>query len=374
MVVVRTFTSSQISAFTPTATAARIVYDTNLNAIRFNNATNYSNVVVAKDLNNNLSGINNVITTGTLGINTSAPSRQVEINSATGECLRLTHNDSDGSATNFVDMSVSASGSLSLTPSGGDINITTHNGSTSGLRLSGTLVTSTATELNYVDTTPGTAAATKALVVDSNRSIINLNYLETTSAAHVGTVNNDRVYPLSIVATPTTTAAAGLATGLEFDLTNSASEVFPAGFISCISSDVTQGSEDAFIEYRLVNAGEMDTVMTVSNTGVLTATVLVETSDVRVKENIKQLPAIESLDKIMQLDIKTYNYTFDEEKKKHTGVIAQEIIDVLPEVVDVSSKNGIEDFHSVHYTGIIPHLINAIKVLKEEIDILKGKQ
>jgi hypothetical protein len=54
---------------------------------------------------------------GNIGINTNNPDKQLEINSSTGNCLRLTNNDSDGSATNFCDFNVSNSGQLTLSPS-----------------------------------------------------------------------------------------------------------------------------------------------------------------------------------------------------------------------------------------------------------------
>jgi hypothetical protein len=57
------------------------------------------------------------------------------------------------------------------------LDITTHDGATVGLSLDGTLITATATELNYVDVTTGTASASKALVVDSLRDIVNIRNL-----------------------------------------------------------------------------------------------------------------------------------------------------------------------------------------------------
>jgi hypothetical protein len=51
-----------------------------------------------------------------------------------------------------------------------------------------------------------------------------------------------------------------------------------------------------------------------------------------------------------------------------TGVIAQEIQQVLPEVV-VEGKDNL----SVAYGNIVGVLIEAIKELKTEIEILKGK-
>ncbi|GEM_PF-1699816 len=61
---------------------------------------------------------------GSMGIGTTAPDRRLEINSATGNNLRLTYNDADGSATNYADLLMSSGGDLTITPSGGDTNIT----------------------------------------------------------------------------------------------------------------------------------------------------------------------------------------------------------------------------------------------------------
>jgi len=61
--------------------------------------------------------------TNSLGIGTTDPDKQVEINSSTGACLRLTYNDSNGSATNYTDLAVSSGGDLTITPSGGNATI-----------------------------------------------------------------------------------------------------------------------------------------------------------------------------------------------------------------------------------------------------------
>lgn len=56
---------------------------------------------------------------GRLGLGTTAPDKVLEINDASGGSLRLTYNDSNGSATTYVDLAVDSSGNLSVTPSGG---------------------------------------------------------------------------------------------------------------------------------------------------------------------------------------------------------------------------------------------------------------
>ena len=57
---------------------------------------------------------------------------------------------------------------------GNTLNIS-QNLSLSVLSLNGNLVTSSGTQLNYISATPGTANSNKALIVDSNRNITNIN-------------------------------------------------------------------------------------------------------------------------------------------------------------------------------------------------------
>ena len=51
-----------------------------------------------------------------VGIGTTAPDKVLEINSATGACLRLTYNDATGSAATCVDLAVTSAGVLTITP------------------------------------------------------------------------------------------------------------------------------------------------------------------------------------------------------------------------------------------------------------------
>ena len=60
---------------------------------------------------------------GNVGIGTTAPDKQLEINSANGNNLRLTYNDANGSAANYADFLVSNTGNLSLSPSSGTTKV-----------------------------------------------------------------------------------------------------------------------------------------------------------------------------------------------------------------------------------------------------------
>lgn len=55
---------------------------------------------------------------GSLGVGTTAPDKALEVNSASGANLRLTYNDSTGSATVFADFSMSSGGNLTIAPTG----------------------------------------------------------------------------------------------------------------------------------------------------------------------------------------------------------------------------------------------------------------
>jgi hypothetical protein len=90
-------------------------------------------------------------------------------------------------------------------------------------------------------------------------------------------------------------------------------------------------------------------------------------SDVRKKENIKTID--NALDKVNKMRGVYYNRTDDETKKKQTGVIAQEINEILPEVVTYAAD---VDEYSVAYGNIVGVLIEAIKEQQQQIDALKA--
>ena len=74
-------------------------------------------------------------------------------------------------------LNIFASGLTTLIDATNSFDIAGHNGTTIGLKLGGTLVTATAEQLDYTTASPGTASASKALVVDSNKDIASINSL-----------------------------------------------------------------------------------------------------------------------------------------------------------------------------------------------------
>ena len=95
-------------------------------------------------------------------------------------------------------------------------------------------------------------------------------------------------------------------------------------------------------------------------------------SDKNLKDNIQVIQG--SLDKIdgirgVEFDWNEKSPGWARERGHDVGVIAQEVQKVIPEIV-VERKNG---YLGVDYKRIVPLLIESIKELKQEVEILKKK-
>lgn len=105
----------------------------------------------------------------------------------------------------------------------------------------------------------------------------------------------------------------------------------------------------------------------------------IESSDVRIKENVGELTG--SLEKLQQLHPVMFEFTgeYKEDHKDCEGVkmgfIAQEVKEVIPEIVSTTSKKVgdriIEDFHVLSTHRLTPMLVDAVQELKTENDRLK---
>jgi len=106
----------------------------------------------------------------------------------------------------------------------------------------------------------------------------------------------------------------------------------------------------------------------VSVTGDMTASGNVTAySDITLKENIETIP--NALDKVLNLRGVEFDRIDKEDNPHEIGVIAQEVEEVIPEVV-LTNTEGIK---SVAYGNLVGLLIESIKELKAEINDLKAQ-
>jgi flagellar biosynthesis chaperone FliJ len=106
------------------------------------------------------------------------------------------------------------------------------------------------------------------------------------------------------------------------------------------------------------------------------------TSDERKKENIKDISgAVEKIKKLrsVKFDFKIDKPSFEKltekkqksvlkSKKNRLGFLAQNMLDVYPELVEHEEKS---DVYSINYSGMIPVLVQALKEQQAQIEELK---
>lgn len=110
-------------------------------------------------------------------------------------------------------------------------------------------------------------------------------------------------------------------------------------------------------------------------------------SDAKLKENVTD--ASPKLDDLMQVQVRNFNYIGED--KKQIGVVAQELEDVFPSMIDESTDFEEQEVtdedgnvtkekvdlgtttKSVKYSVFVPILIKAIQELKAEIETLKSQ-
>ena len=141
------------------------------------------------------------------------------------------------------------------------------------------------------------------------------------------------------------------------------------GDVNAANTVRLKGIQDATAGY--LTFGNQTTALGLANSSTLTwGAAFTATGDItaysdrRVKENIKTID--NALAKVLCLRGVTYNRTDLDDKSEKIGVIAQEIQEILPQVV--MEEN---DRYSVAYGNIVGVLIEAIKEQQSQIEELK---
>lgn len=103
----------------------------------------------------------------------------------------------------------------------------------------------------------------------------------------------------------------------------------------------------------------------VTATGTVEALTITETSSITLKENLN--PLENALNKILNLQSYTYDRK-DGSRKNEVGLIAEEVYEVIPNVVKINEEGKPE---SISYARLTAFLIESVKDLQNQIDNLK---
>ena len=178
-------------------------------------------------------------------------------------------------------------------------------------------------------------------------------------------------FALGVSTTALGTASAAMGLGTRASDYNS----FAIGqYNSALSTITTNGSSTsfntnntAFVIGNGISGAKSDAFKVMFNGDATLSGDLTINSDERLKENIQPLGS--TLDKLHQIEGKTYSLKKDEKHTPKIGVLAQEVQAVFPELV----TEGGDGILSVNYQGLVPVLINAINEQEVKIAALEAQ-
>ena len=113
---------------------------------------------------------------------------------------------------------------------------------------------------------------------------------------------------------------------------------------------------------------KLDVTGDIKSSGTVTATNVVAVSDGSLKTNIQQLE--NSLDVIHKLKGVSYNWTDPDNHDDEIGLIAQDVEEVVPEVV---RNLGNSNLKGIEYQKLTAILIEAVKELSGKLNELNNK-
>lgn len=141
-------------------------------------------------------------------------------------------------------------------------------------------------------------------------------------------------------------------------------------FHTITTSDVAEGTHlyytDARVETKIVEKTGDRSLQTLSVQSTVTARDFIADSDARLKERITCLTPTDALNTVLVLQPKSYR--FKGQHGKRYGLVAQEVQEVLPDIVKGSpSKLGI------NYMELVPFLIGSIQRLEARVKHLEQR-
>ena len=98
----------------------------------------------------------------------------------------------------------------------------------------------------------------------------------------------------------------------------------------------------------------------------------IQTSDRNLKKNI--LYSMYGLKEVLKMNPVFYNWKTEKDKDhKHLGFIAQEINQIIPEIVDIQKKEDGTEIYGLKYAELVPVLVKAIQEQQTQIENLKSE-
>ena len=221
-----------------------------------------------------------------------------------------------------------------------------------GAKASGTF------EVTGASTLTGAVTAAAGLTVDNLTLVNGGNEIDVASGSLTLDINNDLVVNVDGGSVELYNGATRFGS---FEDTGGGNLIIQSGSSTMLTGSGANATFSGTItgNSSIAASGAITAGGNITSSGTVTGAEVTATSDMRLKSDIKTID--NALNKVC--DLRGVYYTMDGEAG--TGVIAQEIENILPEVV----KDG--EYKTVAYGNIVGVLIEAIKELRNEVKELK---
>ena len=320
---------------------------------------------------------------GNLGIGTTSPTYPITIERASQSTLEIKSGSTTGESRIYFSDTTTAIGAIEYQHNGDFMRFYTNNAERMRLDSSGNFMVGTTTPLQTASnrgniTVNGSASSIFNMGV--NGSVAAYIFASSTSATYeVAGTNTISASGANVIALNTNGSeraridssgnllvgtTSGQNGGSTFSglLTSYRATSTTSNAVFLVSSDV---GGTANVNFRVLASGNAQN--TNNSYGAI--------SDVKLKENITN-----ATPKLAQLNqVRVVNYNLIGDANKQLGVIAQELEQIFPNMVEETADKDSEGndlgttTKSVKYSVFVPMLIKAIQELKAEIDELKGQ-
>ena len=117
----------------------------------------------------------------------------------------------------------------------------------------------------------------------------------------------------------------------------------------------------------VITPSDKNKAVLINNDLIVTGSIF-NTSDISLKKNINNID-LEEANQLLTLNPVHYQYIYDNTKRKHYGLIAQDVEKIYPELIGTNNIG----YKTINYQEIIPLMLRKIQVIQEEIDELRDR-
>ena len=132
----------------------------------------------------------------------------------------------------------------------------------------------------------------------------------------------------------------------------------------------TLGTQTLYNSGSGITLSSNNTTTYIAGSSIYSSKTISVSSDERLKENIENVETDKMIDFINGIDVKSFNYTGNDEKC--IGAIAQQVQEIDPEIAKYFVTEGEDGYLSIKIADLVYPLITAVQKLTREVKELKG--